>query len=189
LRVSRACDQCRSAREKCDGNQPSCTPCLDTKRACTYTSNPKKRGLQPGYIRSLEMTLAFIFQNYAEVEASVHDQLAQENTVLLARGTKESGRLYKSWTKTRFCKDVTKALSGEQIEATNHRLPSSDEESEVDVEDASFLRTTPDNHPHHLVRDSLGWSQVVLTFHRILGLAVQTAAYQRCLHCRYRAIH
>ncbi|KAI4636138.1 hypothetical protein J4E83_001092 [Alternaria metachromatica] len=151
FRVSRACDQCRNAREKCDANQPSCSPCLDAKRTCTYTSNPKKRGLQPGYIRSLEMTLAFIFQQHAEIETSVHEQLAQENTVLLARGTKDSNRLHKSWTKSRFCRDVTKALSGEQIGASEDRPPSSDEDSEVDTEDATLLQMTPKAQSQHSV--------------------------------------
>ncbi|KAH7350353.1 quinic acid utilization activator [Pyrenochaeta sp. MPI-SDFR-AT-0127] len=118
-------------------------PCFELKRSCTYTSNPRKRGLQPGYIRSLETTLAFVFQQSSEIEALVNKQLAQENTVLLARGTKESNQLHKSWRKSRFCRDVTKALSGEQINIKEDRLPSSDDESEVDVEDASILQTLP----------------------------------------------
>ncbi|RMZ72409.1 quinic acid utilization activator [Pyrenophora seminiperda CCB06] len=143
-RVSRACDQCRTAREKCDANQPTCMPCVENKRACSYTSTPKKRGLQPGYIRSLEMTLAFVFQQNPEMEVLAYNQLAQSNTVLLARGTKESNQLHKSWNKSRFCRDVTKALSGEQIGTGNDRPPSSDEDSEVDTEDASLLRMTTD---------------------------------------------
>jgi hypothetical protein len=156
FRVSRACDQCRIAREKCNGLEPVCTRCLDIRRACSYTSNPKKRGLQPGYIRSLEITLAFIFQHNPEVESTVYSQLAQENTALLARGTKESNRLHKSWTKSRFCRDVTKALSGEQIGVGYDRPPSSDEESEIDTEDASLLRMTPNAQPHQSVSPSSG---------------------------------
>jgi hypothetical protein len=154
FRVSRACDQCRTAREKCDGKQPTCSPCQETMRACAYTSNPKKRGLQPGYIRSLEMTLAFIFQHNPEVESAVYSQLAQENTALLARGTKEANRLHKSWMKSRFCRDVTKALSGEQIGVGDKRSPSSDEESEVDTEDASLLQMTPNARSHLSVSPS-----------------------------------
>ncbi|CAO2654559.1 Nn.00g112920.m01.CDS01 [Neocucurbitaria sp. VM-36] len=142
FRVSRACDQCRTAREKCDGNQPICLPCFELKRSCTYTSNPRKRGLQPGYIRSLETTLAFIFQQNAEIEDLVSRKLAQENTVLLARGTKESNQLHKSWRKSRFCRDITKALAGEQIDPKDEKVQSSDDESEVDVEDASMLQTS-----------------------------------------------
>lgn len=140
FRVSRACDQCRTAREKCDGNQPVCLPCVEAKRDCTYTSVQRKRGLQPGYIRSLETTLAFIFQNNPEIETSVQAQLSQENSVLLTRGTKESNRLHKSWTKSKFCRAITKILSGEHINSEDEKLPSSDDESEVDVEDATLLR-------------------------------------------------
>lgn len=136
FRVSRACDRCRIAREKCDGNQPTCSPCFDLKRACTYTSNPRKRGLQPGYIRSLELTLAFVFEQNTEIEALVNKQLAQENTALLSKGTKESNRLHKSWRKSKFCRDINKALAGEQIGVGDDTIPSSDEESEADVEDA-----------------------------------------------------
>ena len=140
FRVSRACDQCRTAREKCDGNQPICLPCVESKRPCTYTSVQRKRGLQPGYIRTLETTLAFIFQNSPETETLVNAQLAQDNTVLLARGTKESNRLHKSWTKSKFCRGVTKALAGEQIISEDDKAPTSDDDSEVDVEDATLLR-------------------------------------------------
>lgn len=153
FRVSRACDQCRTTREKCDGNQPTCSPCLDTRRACTYTSNPKKRGLQPGYIRGLEMTLAFVFQQNAEMESMVYNQLIQKNTVLLARGTKDSNRLYKSWTKGRYCRDIIKALAGEQIGVEEDRPPSSDGDSEIDTEDATLLQMTPKTQSHQSVRE------------------------------------
>jgi len=90
------------------------------------------------------MTLAYVFQQNPEMEVLAHNQLAQNNTMLLAKGTKESNQLHKSWNKSRFCRDVTKALAGEQIGAENDRLPSSDEDSEVDTEDASLLRMTAD---------------------------------------------
>jgi hypothetical protein len=75
FRVSRACDQCRQNREKCDGNQPQCAPCSDGKRQCTYSSSPKKRGLPPGYIRTIELALALAFQQDAELEASLTAKL------------------------------------------------------------------------------------------------------------------
>jgi hypothetical protein len=70
-RVSRACDQCRTAREKCDGIQPICFTCASTNRNCSYTVSPKKRGIPPGYIKSLEITLAWTFINVAGVEDSL----------------------------------------------------------------------------------------------------------------------
>ncbi|KAJ5767144.1 uncharacterized protein N7511_004760 [Penicillium nucicola] len=61
-RVSRACDSCRSKKDKCDGIQPICSTCASLCRPCTYKANPKKRGLPTGYIRSLELLWGLVFQ-------------------------------------------------------------------------------------------------------------------------------
>ncbi|KAJ5946446.1 hypothetical protein N7454_003285 [Penicillium verhagenii] len=61
-RVSRACDSCRSKKDKCDGVQPVCSTCASLCRPCTYKANPKKRGLPTGYIRSLELLWGLVFQ-------------------------------------------------------------------------------------------------------------------------------
>ncbi|KAH7079901.1 hypothetical protein BKA63DRAFT_463801 [Paraphoma chrysanthemicola] len=113
FRVSRACDQCRIERSKCDGNQPQCAPCFESKRSCTYTSNPRKRGLPPGYIRTIELALALIFHENPDIEASLISRLGQENTVLLARDTKDSNRLHRAWRKSKFCRELNKTLTGE----------------------------------------------------------------------------
>lgn len=60
-RVSRACDQCRSKKDKCDGARPTCSTCTFLKRSCSYKSNPKKRGLPTGYIRTLELLWGAVF--------------------------------------------------------------------------------------------------------------------------------
>lgn len=114
-RVSRACDQCRVAREKCDGGQPTCSTCLTSKRGCTYTTNPKKRGIQPGYIRVLELALASLFQHNPETEKYLNDRLSKEglSSLLLSRDSKESNKLHKQWRKTRFNRDVDTLPSGE----------------------------------------------------------------------------
>lgn len=61
-RVSRACDSCRSKKDKCNGVQPVCSTCASLCRPCTYKANPKKRGLPTGYIRSLELLWGLVFQ-------------------------------------------------------------------------------------------------------------------------------
>jgi hypothetical protein len=99
------------------------------------------------------MTLAFVFQQNAEMESMVYNQLTQKNTVLLARGTKDSNRLYKSWTKSRYCRDIIKALAGEQIGVEEDRPPSSDGDSEIDTEDATLLQMTPKTQSHQSVRE------------------------------------
>ena len=74
-RVSRACDQCRASREKCDGVKPVCHTCNSQKRACTYDEPPKKRGIQPNYIRTLELTLAWLFQTVPETQKALSNNL------------------------------------------------------------------------------------------------------------------
>jgi hypothetical protein len=145
FRVSRACDQCRTERSKCDGNQPRCAPCSESNRPCSYTSNPKKRGLPPGYIRTIELALALVFQQDAELEASLIARLGQANTVLLARDTKESNRLHKVWRRTKFCNELNKALTGEHSRVGEEGALSSGEDSDVAVEQETGLsRGVPD---------------------------------------------
>jgi hypothetical protein len=132
-RVSRACDQCRIAREKCNGAQPICSTCSTSGRACTYTANVKKRGIQPGYIRALELALAYLFQHDPENEVLVNDKLAQggSSSLLLSRESKESNKLHKRWRKTRFFTDVDKLLSGgepSRHDQSEPLSPDSDEE-------------------------------------------------------------
>ncbi|KAF2653282.1 hypothetical protein K491DRAFT_522971 [Lophiostoma macrostomum CBS 122681] len=126
-RVSRACDQCRTAREKCDG-QAVCSTCSASRRACTYTASPKKRGIQPGYIRTLELALTWVFNN-SEAETLLNKKLAQEglSSILLGKDTKESNKLHKSWRKSKFCRDIDKLLSGENIGEDDSRSPESDD--------------------------------------------------------------
>jgi hypothetical protein len=57
-------------------------------------------------------------------------KLAQEGTssILFGRDTKESDRLHKSWRRSRFCKDVDKILSGEQLGPGDDTSPRTDDE-------------------------------------------------------------
>jgi hypothetical protein len=145
-RVSRACDQCRLAREKCNGTQPTCSTCSTSRRACTYTANVKKRGIQPGYIRALELALATLFQHNPDNETLVNDKLAQggSTSLLLSRDSKESNKLHRRWRKARFYTDIDKLLSGgepsrhDQSEA----LSSDSEEEQSMVEDPSSILTS-----------------------------------------------
>ncbi|KAK3935445.1 fungal-specific transcription factor domain-containing protein [Diplogelasinospora grovesii] len=115
-RVSRACDQCRAAREKCDGVQPLCFPCVSQNRPCTYEVSPKKRGVQTGYIRTLELALAWVFETVAGSEDALNAAIAHEGgpgQILLA-GKDPGGadRLHKKWRKSRVHKGIDRILSG-----------------------------------------------------------------------------
>ncbi|OCK85772.1 hypothetical protein K432DRAFT_377285 [Lepidopterella palustris CBS 459.81] len=117
-RVSRACDQCRTAREKCDGIQPICFTCASSNRDCSYTTNPKKRGIQPGYIRTLELSLAWIFTNVIGSEAAVHAILTQDgaqgSALLVGKDTDDSYKLHKKWRRSTVCKEIERLLSGSE---------------------------------------------------------------------------
>ncbi|EEU35458.1 uncharacterized protein NECHADRAFT_86194 [Fusarium vanettenii 77-13-4] len=68
-RVSRACNECRRRKDRCDGQRPACTPCVAGSRACSYGGPSKKRGLRTGYVRALEILLGLIFSTVEESES------------------------------------------------------------------------------------------------------------------------
>ncbi|KKF92305.1 Quinic acid utilization activator [Ceratocystis platani] len=135
-RVSRACDQCRSAREKCDGVQPKCFSCVFLNRQCTYNVAPKKRGVQTGLIRTLESALVWVFDQFPGSEAALNDLLAQDvgRQTLLAqgRGNEAGNKLHKKWQKSRTHREIDRLLSGK--EGTVAPRPDGEEESESGTE-------------------------------------------------------
>jgi len=118
-RVSRACDQCRTAREKCDGVQPHCAPCVDQGRSCTYNTSPKKRGVQTGYIRTLELTLAWVLEKVPDSETALDSlfshETAQGRNPLLGKDKKAVNRLNTRWRKSRANKEIEKILSSGDV--------------------------------------------------------------------------
>lgn len=61
-RVTRACDQCRKRKDRCDSLQPACSSCVAMSLACSYSPS-RKRGLRAGQLRSLEIILGLVFQS------------------------------------------------------------------------------------------------------------------------------
>ncbi|KAG6002882.1 hypothetical protein E4U21_002704 [Claviceps maximensis] len=137
-RVSLACDACRAAREKCDGARPRCGTCAALARHCSYTPATKKRGVQTGYLRTIELSLAWLFDQIPESEQALLRLLAQptpgrEARALLGKGS--AGRhLQKIWSETRVRKAIDALLAdtrlvpsdssgNEQISAAYHRPP------------------------------------------------------------------
>ncbi|KAL2268194.1 hypothetical protein VTJ83DRAFT_3040 [Remersonia thermophila] len=118
-RVSRACDQCRAARERCDGKQPECHPCVAQNRPCTYEVSPKKRGVQTGYIRTLELALGCIFEKVSGSEDVLTAHLARERSqghlVLTGKDPGEADRLQKRWRQSRAHTVIERILSGEAL--------------------------------------------------------------------------
>ncbi|KAI9484563.1 fungal-specific transcription factor domain-containing protein [Zychaea mexicana] len=53
-RVSKACEQCRRKKVKCDGASPLCSNCVALDIQCTYKESTRKRGPPKGYIEAIE---------------------------------------------------------------------------------------------------------------------------------------
>lgn len=70
-RIRRACAPCRRRKSKCDGQQPECTICRSAGRFCSYEDSGRRRGLQSGYVRSLEAVLGLVLQHVPRSEETV----------------------------------------------------------------------------------------------------------------------
>ena len=146
-RVSRACDQCRAAREKCDGIQPLCFPCVSQNRPCTYQANPRKRGVQTGYIRTLELALAWVFEKIPGSEDALSSLVSHEGgqgqRLLTGNESSAANRLHQKWRRSRVHRDIDRILSGGQFAPPQYdRSPSigdaTDTEGEVDRSSGLF---------------------------------------------------
>ncbi|KKA29894.1 hypothetical protein TD95_001497 [Thielaviopsis punctulata] len=158
-RVSRACDQCRSAREKCDGVQPKCFSCVFMNRQCTYNVAPKKRGVQTGLIRTLESALVWVFDQFPGSEAALNELLAQDTgrRTLLAQGQENDAgnKLHRRWRKSRTHREIDRLLSGKDDISSQ---PDGVDESESGADVASVARngkTDPESQTQRCELDGL----------------------------------
>ncbi|PLB43737.1 hypothetical protein P170DRAFT_418031 [Aspergillus steynii IBT 23096] len=113
-RVSRACDSCRSKKDKCDGVQPVCSTCASLCRPCTYKANPKKRGLPTGYIRTLELLWGLVFCKIQGSEEVVRALLRAANIpshlATMGKEAEGSDTLLSSWKNSIVLKEIEKLL-------------------------------------------------------------------------------
>lgn len=131
-RVSLACDACRAAREKCDGLQPQCSPCTSQSRNCSYTPASKKRGVQTGYLRTIELSLAWVLDQVPESERALHAFLTDRNSTaaqLLCGKTEASSRLHKSWTKGNIHRKIGALLAADETSQLADGSPSGNEDA------------------------------------------------------------
>ncbi|RAH64121.1 uncharacterized protein BO66DRAFT_246628 [Aspergillus aculeatinus CBS 121060] len=101
-RIGRACDQCRRRKSKCGGEQPVCSICQAANRTCTYQNSSRRRGLQSGYVRSLEVALGIILDRVPNSESTLQR---------IVRGAREGKRLACSeladrWRRSKLAKEV-----------------------------------------------------------------------------------
>ena len=60
-RTTRACDQCRAQKRRCDSAHP-CHPCTKASLDCNYGAPVRKRGFPTGYVRIIEGLWSLVFR-------------------------------------------------------------------------------------------------------------------------------
>ncbi|KAL5336990.1 fungal-specific transcription factor domain-containing protein [Aspergillus crustosus] len=143
-RVSRACDSCRTKKDKCDGAQPICSTCASLSRPCTYRANPKKRGLPTGYIRTLELMWGLVFTKIQGSEEVVRTLLRAANIpshlATMGKEAEGSDTLLSSWKNSIVLKDIERLLTFlEQPEDEQERITRIEQDSPADAEANSVL--------------------------------------------------
>lgn len=119
-RVSLACDGCRTNHGRCDGGRPCCSSCASQEQACVYSPGFKKRGIQTGYLRTVELSLAYLFEQIPESEEAIHDLLTNKVSAL----NDDSGqRLYKKWTDGRIYGVIEHLLANKPETSIRNRSP------------------------------------------------------------------
>ncbi|BDD59103.1 hypothetical protein MPDQ_001231 [Monascus purpureus] len=119
-RVSRACDRCRSKKDKCDGLRPTCSACQTAGLACSYDPHSKKRGLPEGYVRGLEKLWALTLCNIEGLEDTVLAMIGATaesaerapRAMQLWTDDSTSETLHNSWKSSRLFGALENALSG-----------------------------------------------------------------------------
>lgn len=142
-RIARACDQCRHGKLKCDGRNPRCTKCLETKKPCSYGAAAKRRGLKTGYVRALECLWGLVLQRIEGSEAAVESLLSRAS-VLDFRVRDQHG------DSTSGAESLLASWKASKIPEKINQLLASTEDSE-DEANAILLETARDFDEHYPV--------------------------------------
>ncbi|KAL7898533.1 hypothetical protein HDV63DRAFT_373996 [Trichoderma sp. SZMC 28014] len=151
-RVSLACDACRTARERCDGGRPQCGRCLSQSRSCSYTPASKKRGIQSGYLRAVELSLAWLLEKIPDNEEALHQLLVKDEgkegaNILMSKG-KAANKLHKRWSKCRVHKQLESLLcQGGAPKAEAFNTEDSETDDDIVVENTDLI-ADPSASPH-----------------------------------------
>lgn len=131
-RVSVACNPCRLAREKCDGIRPSCGTCAAQNRSCAFIASSKKRGVQTGYLKATEMSLAWVMENVDGAQDGLKEFLENEKgaNVLLGKSS-ASHKLTRRWSKGPVHKLIESRLSNKPVSTNNESSDASEFESDA----------------------------------------------------------
>ena len=147
-RVSRACDACRSAKDKCDGARPRCQRCISLRRRCTYLDPGKRRGIRTGYLRAIELALALLLESLPTCEGVLLRALAEHSASLSeALLDKDSSSpaveaLLGRWQRSEAFKAVGRLISRDEDVREDEAL-------EGDIRSSGWSEETPGQRPEH----------------------------------------
>ncbi|KAJ6445125.1 arginine deiminase type-3 [Purpureocillium lavendulum] len=195
-RVSLACDGCRAAREKCDGARPQCRTCLSQSRTCSYTPASKKRGVQTGYLRAVELSLAWLLEQVPGSEETLIQLLSQNigtgGAAVIISKDHLSNRLHRRWTKSRVHREIGRLLSDGSVQATDPSPEETGSDTEQDsptwlkpgesTSKSTFYSTSPQSRNPPLtsagdVRATEQWPTLPSNWQRLIEIYV---AYTHC---------
>lgn len=108
-------------REKCDGTQPQCSSCVTQNRPCTYKTSPKKRGVQTGYIRTLELTLSSLIDEVPGCAEALDGLFSRQGEAQRLFNPDTGGqqdlerhnKLHRRWNKSRARREINRILSAD----------------------------------------------------------------------------
>ncbi|KNG89730.1 hypothetical protein ANOM_001965 [Aspergillus nomiae NRRL 13137] len=141
-RISRACDQCRRRKSKCDGEQPECAICRQAGRRCTYQDNGRRRGLQTGYVKALETVLGIVFQQIPDSENAVQSFLRDPQHHGGFFATELAERCTATWRNSKVAKGVSRLLASESQDEIYDPLGDDDDRQWESCDTHSPERTT-----------------------------------------------
>ncbi|EMC92740.1 hypothetical protein BAUCODRAFT_151152 [Baudoinia panamericana UAMH 10762] len=131
-RVSRACDQWFVSRE------------------CTYHEQPKKRGIQPNYIRTLELSLAWVLRHSTQVEHRLATELASLDPgdvrlTITGKDAAAAEELHQQWRNSLISRQIDQLLSGRTVECP---YPTTTETPVSPQPSVNVSQQTPDPQSH-----------------------------------------
>lgn len=117
-RVAKACDWCRSKKDRCDGARPTCATCKAAERCCTYNIETKKRGLPEGYVRALERLWGLATQLVPEIEDALLELMTSGTSVAKPcdlsqkwNSDSEPESFFSSWRRGRLYNELHRQLT------------------------------------------------------------------------------
>ncbi|THW35265.1 hypothetical protein D6D25_05208, partial [Aureobasidium pullulans] len=119
-RVTQACHRCRSKKYKCNSVRPACSTCIASNSECSYGTAVKRRGLQSGYVRAIEILWGLVFKRIAGSQDGVNKLLVELSVVINqtpadSNGNDNADDLLKYWRSSGVPSAIESLLDGEVI--------------------------------------------------------------------------